>query len=39
MKPCCLSANLATAEALGDDVRTPRLTTVCKLETNVTLGH
>lgn len=38
MKPGCLSANLATAEALDDDVRTARLATVCKLETNVTLG-
>lgn len=33
----CLLTNLATAKTLGDDVKTPRLTTVCKLEISVTL--
>lgn len=37
VRTVCLLTNLATAKTLGDDVKTPRLTTVCKLETNVTL--
>lgn len=37
VRTVCLLTNLATAKTLGDDVKTPRLTAVCKLETNVTL--